>query len=76
MNAIPLPPPPSEPLAPLAHRPPKAAERLGMSKSRLYELIEAKEIRAYKVGHSTFIPESELVRFVNARMRACGHEPA
>jgi excisionase family DNA binding protein len=55
---------------PLAHPPAQAAMRLSIGKSTLYELIDAREIHAFKVGVRTLIPETELQRFIQARMKA------
>ena len=41
-----------------------AAEAIGLSRSRLYELIGAGEIAACKVGKRTIIPVSELTAFL------------
>ena len=44
----------------LAYRIEDAALALGLSRSRLYELIAAGEITACKLGKRTIIPASEL----------------
>lgn len=51
-------------LAPLAHTVPDACQRLGVSRTTLYELMASGQIRNFKVGARTLIPESELHRFV------------
>lgn len=55
--------------APLAHTVPDACARLGLSRTTLYELIGAGEIRAFKVGSRTLVSEAELRRFVAAKMQ-------
>lgn len=55
---------------PLAHPLAQAAARLGIGKTTLYELIDAKEIHAFKVGIRTLVPEAELQRFIQARVKA------
>lgn len=50
--------------APLAHRIPEACERIGLGRSRLYDMIRRGEINAIKIGGRTLIPESELQRIV------------
>ena len=55
--------------APLAHTVPAACTRLGLSRTKLYELIGAGEIRAFKVGSRTLVSESELRRFVAEKMK-------
>jgi excisionase family DNA binding protein len=42
-----------------------AARKLGVSRWTLKRLIKAKEIRAVKVGHRRFIPQSEIETLVN-----------
>jgi len=54
--------------APLAHPVNDACKRLGIGRTSLYELIAAREIRPFKIGRKTLIPESELQRVVQARM--------
>ena len=60
----------SESTAPLAHRIHEACQRLGVGRSKLYELIASGEISSFKVGTRTLIPESELRRFVTERTAA------
>lgn len=55
-------------LAPLAHTVPDACQRLGVSRTTLYELIGGGSIRSFKVGARTLIPESELRKFVAEKM--------
>jgi len=55
-------------LAPLAHTVPDACQRLGVSRTTLYELIGRGSIRSFKVGARTLIPESELRKFVAEKM--------
>lgn len=57
-------------LPPIAHRIEDAARRLGVSRSTIYNLITTKELTPFKVGNRTLIAESELHRFVAARMGA------
>jgi excisionase family DNA binding protein len=54
---------------PLAHPLTQAAMRLGIGKSTLYSLIDKKEIHAFKVGIRTLVPEAELQRFIQARLK-------
>jgi excisionase family DNA binding protein len=55
---------------PLTHQPAQAAIRLGIGTTLLYELIAAKEIRSFKQGTRTLIPEAELQRWIQARLKA------
>lgn len=48
---------------------PEAAAELSIGRSRLYELIQAGELRAVKIGsRGVRIPDAELDRFVAERM--------
>lgn len=60
---------PTDP-APLAHTIPDACRRIGLSRSTLYELLKAGEIRSFKVGARTLIPDSDLAEFVAKRLEA------
>lgn len=55
--------------APLAHTIPDACKRLGIGRTTLYELISTGEIRSFKVGNRTLIPEAELRKFVADRVK-------
>ena len=54
-------------LAPITVRIPKAVELLGISRTKLYELINAREIDVIKVGSSTLVVVASLHRFVEKR---------
>lgn len=60
-------------LAPLAHRIPEACRRLGIGRSKFYELATAGEIKTFRIGSRVLVPESELVRIMGERL---GMEPA
>lgn len=60
--------------APLAHSVNEACERLGIGRTSLYELIAAKEIRPFKIGRKTLIPEAELVRVIASRMERAAND--
>ena len=45
-----------------------ACRRLGIGRTKLYELIAKGEIRSIKIGTRTLIPETELQRFVAAKL--------
>lgn len=55
-------------LVPLAHTVPDACQRLGVSRSTLYELIASGEIRSFKVGKRTLIAESELQQLIQRKL--------
>lgn len=59
---------------PLAHQPAQAATRLGIGKTTLYELIDAREIHTFKIGVRTLIPEAELQRFIQAKMKQASND--
>ena len=54
------------PLEPLTVRVSTAVKLTGISRSRLYELIQSGDLPVKKVGRSTLIPFAELKRFVAA----------
>lgn len=58
--------------APLAHSVSEACKRLGIGRTKLYQLIDAQEIRPFKIGVKTLIPESELRRVIDTRMAQAG----
>lgn len=53
---------------PVANTVSEACQRLGIARNSLYNLINAGEIFAIKIGSRTLIPESELNRFVASRL--------
>lgn len=55
-------------LLPITVRVPKAVELTGLSRTKLYELIKAKEIEVIKVGSSTLIVVASLHQFVERRL--------
>lgn len=54
-------------LGPITVRVPKAVALTGLSRTKLYELIKAKEIEVIKVGSSTLIVVASLHQFVDRR---------
>ena len=48
----------------------QAVEMLGVSRSKIYELIQQGEIEVIKVGSSTLLPVDGLEKFVEKRRRA------
>ena len=49
---------------------PEAAAELSIGRSRLYELLQAGEIKAVKIGsRGVRVPASELDRFVEGQLR-------
>lgn len=49
---------------PLAHNVKDAAARIGISRSRCYELIKSGRIRSITIGGLTLVTETELQRVV------------
>lgn len=56
--------------APLANTVNVACFRLSIGRTTLYNLLASGEIQAIKIGRSTLIPESELQRFIDDRVKA------
>ena len=54
---------------------PEAAERLGLSRSTVYELIAAGELRVVRYGRAVRVPVSELAGWVERNV-AAGEAPA
>jgi excisionase family DNA binding protein len=55
----------------LAYSPSEGAQVLGISRSKIYELITAGDLKVIKLGSRTLILHSELVRFLASRARTC-----
>jgi excisionase family DNA binding protein len=53
----------------LLYRPEEAAQVLGLSRARLYELMARGEVRSVKIGASRRVPLADLEAFVQ-RLRA------
>lgn len=51
---------------PLLHQVPEAFRRIGIGRSKGYQLIAAGELHVVKIGRRTLIAETELQRFVEA----------
>ena len=49
---------------------PETAKHLKISRSYLYQLIAAKQIRVAKLGSRTVVPGTEVRRFVRAMARS------
>ena len=57
-------------LARLAYSPNESAHVLGVSRSKIYELIAAGDLNVIKLGARTLLLHSELLRFLASRARA------
>ena len=54
----------------------ESARRLGIGKTRVFELLKAEELHAVRLGGRTLIPIAELERFVaQLPPRTRGHSP-
>ena len=49
---------------------PQAADRLGVGRSFLYEMIRRGEVQSIRLGRARRVPVSALERFVEAKLRA------
>lgn len=45
-----------------------ACDRLSLGRSLFYELVQAGELRTFKVGTRTLIAEAELVSFIDRKI--------
>jgi excisionase family DNA binding protein len=59
----------------LLYRPKEAAETLGVSRARLYQLLATGELGSVKIGASRRVPADDLLAFV-ARLRSESPAPA
>jgi excisionase family DNA binding protein len=57
---------------PLAHSTAATTARLGIGKTKLFELIKTGQLKPFKVGRKTLIPEAEIQRFITTKMAAFG----
>lgn len=51
---------------PTLHRLPVVMARTGLSKSGLYRVINAGQLKVIKIGRAVRVSESELVRFIES----------
>jgi len=66
----PAPPPPaSTDTQPLTVRIPIAMRMTGIGRSKLYQLIKAREIETVKIGSSTLIPVESLRQLIERQRR-------
>jgi len=59
----------------LAYSPSEGAQVLGISRSKIYELIAAGDLKVIKLGSRTLILHLELVRFLASCARTCRDRP-
>jgi excisionase family DNA binding protein len=53
---------------PLVHTVPEACQRIKVGRTMLYQLFNEGEIKHFKVGVKTLIPETELKNYVLRKM--------
>lgn len=53
---------------PLLWSPVQAAQRLGVGRSVVYELLARRELASLRIGARRLIPDAEIRRFINARL--------
>jgi len=53
----------------LAYSPSEGAQVIGISRSKMYELIAAGDLKVTKLGSRTLVLHSELVRFLRSLRR-------
>jgi excisionase family DNA binding protein len=54
----------SVPVERLAYSPTEAAQALGVCRQTIYRLLEAEQLRSFKVGSRRVIPASDLLQLV------------
>lgn len=54
---------------PLAHSPAGAAKRASITTRKVYALIAEGELRSFKLGKRRLIPESELQRLIERKLK-------
>lgn len=52
---------------PLAHSPDDAARRLGVGRTKVFELMNSGELRRIKLGRRTLVPDADLVALIERR---------
>ena len=52
----------------LLYRPAEAAEAIGVSRSRMYELIDSGDIPSIRIGGTLRVPVDELRRWVEQKL--------
>lgn len=56
----------------LAYRPEEVAELLGLSRSRVYEIMNSGELQSYKDGKRRLCSLSALVKYQEVKEQGCG----
>lgn len=55
---------------PLLHAPERAAKRLDVGRTKIYELMRSGELKSIKIGRARRIPESALAEYVQRRVES------
>jgi excisionase family DNA binding protein len=58
----------SQEIGRLLLRPEEAADAIGLSRARFYELLASKQIKSIKIGRSRRVPISELQSWIAAEL--------
>lgn len=66
----------SQDATPLAHTVPKAARRLGIGRTSVFDMIRRGQLRSFTLAGRRLIPESELYRLVSERLAVAQAERA
>lgn len=68
-SSVRVPPPSTEPISPsLLLRPTEVAEALGLSRSKVFELLAAQELPAVHIGRSTRVPRAQLESWIESQV--------
>jgi excisionase family DNA binding protein len=62
-------------MEPLLLKPMDVAEHLGISKSKVYELLASGALPSIRIGKSIRVPTEELRKWVATRMQSLGDSP-
>jgi excisionase family DNA binding protein len=55
---------------------PEAAQKLGIGRSKFYELVESGDLHVVKIGRRALVPHDELVRYVDHLTHPAGDDRA
>lgn len=65
-----VPPPPGQPSdASMLLRPSEVAKALGLSRSKVFELLSAHELPSVHIGRATRVPREQLQQWIDAQVR-------
>lgn len=64
-----------KPIAPLAYSPIEAAQRLGVGRSTIYELIKSGDLEVSKLGSRTLVHDESCRRLLEKSRVSPSHRP-